>query len=306
MKILIVDDNDAIAKTLLDLFTIRDENNEVMIASNGAAALEKFSTFKPDIVLLDIAMPVMDGIETLEKILRADKDANVIMCSAVGSHTRMEQCINLGAKAYIEKPFDGEEVLATINNVLIDNPEKIKAMAAFSRAAAKMGSSINKITEKNTIVVLNDIEIHSVARQHLTHHDAGNIRTGFNISDDDKFKIDIDENSIGFTSEDGQKKNSKIISIINKKDLYTIFLGNESNSQIIDNESSVFQELFNIIHNNIATELDDSLHLDVNLTPARNFNENIDSELNNRSFITTKFEINSDGNKIPLQTYLWF
>ena len=129
MKVLVVEDNKPIVDVLCDIFNSQKDRFEVMIAYNGASGLEKYDSFKPDVVLLDVAMPVMDGIETLEKMIQLDINAKVIMLTAVGSHERMEKCLKIGASAFIEKPFNTEQILSTVNSVLIDSSEKRNVMA---------------------------------------------------------------------------------------------------------------------------------------------------------------------------------
>jgi len=188
--------------------------------------------------------------------------------------------------------------------VLIDDPKKRVALTAFSRASTKMTNSITKITERTVTVALQDLEIHS-SSQNFSQIDAQNIRTGFNIKDD-KCTLEVLDGYLGFSNEDSEKKNSKIISIINKNNLYKIFLGKDAEKLTINNEDNVFLELFNIVHNNITTELADTLHIDFNLLPTRKFDANIDSQIATLGFITVRFEINNDGEKYLLETYLWF
>jgi len=304
MKILVVDDNSAIRDSIVEIFSLEDDSYEMIVADNGAAALEKFSSNKPDVVLLDIAMPVMDGIDTLVRILKQDRYANVIMISAQGSHTNVEKCLELGATTFIEKPFTNDEILAAVKNALTDDPKKRAALTAFSRASTKMTNSITKLTERIITVSLQDLEIHS-SNQNFSQVDVQNIGTGFNIKVD-KCTLEVLDGYLGFANEDSEKKNSKIISIINKNNLYKIFLGKDAEKLTINNEDIVFQELFNIIHNNITTELVDTLHIDFNLLPTRKFDANIDSQSPGLSFITVRFEINSDGEKYTLETYVWF
>jgi len=118
--------------------------------------------------------------------------------------------------------------------------------------------------------------------------------------------LEVLDGYLGFANEDSEKKDSKIISIINKNNLYKIFLGKDAEKITIKNEDNVFQELFNIVHNNIITEIVDTLNIEFHLLPTRKFNANIDSQVASLGFITVRFEINNDGEKYPLETYLWF
>jgi len=79
-------------------------------AENGAIAIEKYKVLKPDIVTLDITMPIMDGLEALKNIKAFDKNAKVIMISAMGQETIVREAIMLGAIGFVIKPFIQETI----------------------------------------------------------------------------------------------------------------------------------------------------------------------------------------------------
>ena len=87
-------------------------------AANGIEAVRKFIEVKPDVVLLDITMPEMNGIEALKRIKEADPKAKIIICSAMGQQTMLAQAIQYGAKDFIVKPFEEARLVAAIQNVL--------------------------------------------------------------------------------------------------------------------------------------------------------------------------------------------
>ena len=87
-------------------------------AVDGADAVEKFNSLKPDLVLMDLTMPNMDGLEALKAIRAADGNANVVMCSAMGQETMVIDAIRSGAKDFIVKPFKGERVLKTVTSIV--------------------------------------------------------------------------------------------------------------------------------------------------------------------------------------------
>ena len=87
-------------------------------ASNGAEAVKHFTTLRPDLVLLDIMMPVMDGLQALRMILQLDKDAKVIMTTSVaGVGEKASEAFRLGACAIISKPFEAADIAKTIDSV---------------------------------------------------------------------------------------------------------------------------------------------------------------------------------------------
>ena len=87
-------------------------------AENGVRAVEKYNELKPDLVLMDITMPEMDGIQALKNIKAADSGAKVIMCSAMGQQAMVIESIQAGAKDFIVKPFQADRVLEAVKKVL--------------------------------------------------------------------------------------------------------------------------------------------------------------------------------------------
>ena len=87
-------------------------------AENGLKAVEKYNETKPDLVMMDITMPEMDGIQALKKIKEADPAANIIMCSAMGQQAMVIEAIQSGAKDFIVKPFQAERVLEAVKKVV--------------------------------------------------------------------------------------------------------------------------------------------------------------------------------------------
>ena len=87
-------------------------------AENGLKAVEKYKEVKPDLVMMDITMPEMDGIQALKKIKEEDPSATVIMCSAMGQQAMVIESIQSGAKDFIVKPFDKDRVLEAVKKAV--------------------------------------------------------------------------------------------------------------------------------------------------------------------------------------------
>jgi len=88
-------------------------------AGDGEEALRKYIDLKPDMVTMDVVMPVMDGISAARNILAADAEAKIIMCSALGQQTLVFEAINAGAKDYIVKPYSPERVVEILGRFAI-------------------------------------------------------------------------------------------------------------------------------------------------------------------------------------------
>ena len=111
---------DAAAFMRMMIKDIRTKNgyNVAGEAENGLKAVEKYNEVKPDLVLMDITMPEMDGIQALKKIKASDPGAMVIMCSAMGQQAMVIESIQAGAKDFIVKPFQAERVLEAVKKVV--------------------------------------------------------------------------------------------------------------------------------------------------------------------------------------------
>ena len=116
-NILICDDAAFMRMMIKDILT-KNGYNIVGEAENGAKAVEKYAELKPDLVLMDITMPEMDGIEALKKIKAADANASIIMCSAMGQQAMVIESIQAGAKDFIVKPFQAERVIEAVKKVV--------------------------------------------------------------------------------------------------------------------------------------------------------------------------------------------
>ena len=116
-RILLIDDSAFVVKQLQQIFV--SENYKVVgTAENGEEGVLMYKEHKPDLVTLDITMPKMDGITALTKIMEFDKEAKVVMVSALGKEDMVKKALLAGAKNYITKPLDRKKVLERIKMVL--------------------------------------------------------------------------------------------------------------------------------------------------------------------------------------------
>ena len=115
-KILVVDDAAFMRMRCSKLLT--EVGYEVIEASNGVEAVEKYKEVNPDGVLLDITMPKMDGIVTLQEIKKLDPNAQVAMVTAMGQRAMVMSALKAGAIDFVVKPFDGPRVLSTVEKLL--------------------------------------------------------------------------------------------------------------------------------------------------------------------------------------------
>ncbi len=116
-KILIVDDAAFMRMMIKEVLT-KNGFEVVGEAENGARAVEQFNALSPDLVIMDITMPEVNGIEALKMIKAAKADAKVIMCSAMGQQAMVIEAIQAGAKDFIVKPFQADRVCDAVRKVL--------------------------------------------------------------------------------------------------------------------------------------------------------------------------------------------
>jgi two-component system nitrogen regulation response regulator NtrX len=149
--ILVVDDEESILDTLSSI--LEDEGHDVITASSGESAMSKFIENPPDIILLDVWMPGMDGIETLKSIREKNRDVCVIMISGHSSIDTAVHAIKLGAYDFLEKPLSLDKVLILIRRALemqMLEKENIELRTGMARKWEIVGESpkMNELKDK--------------------------------------------------------------------------------------------------------------------------------------------------------------
>ena len=116
-KILMADDAAFMRKVIKDTLS-KNGFTDLYEAVDGADAVAKYDEVHPDLVILDITMPNMDGLEALKAIKAKNPAANVIMCSAMGQEAMVMDAIKSGAKDFIVKPFKPDRIMKTVTAIL--------------------------------------------------------------------------------------------------------------------------------------------------------------------------------------------
>ncbi len=115
--VLIVDDA-AFMRMMIKEILGKNGYDIVGEAENGVKAVERYKELKPELVIMDITMPEMDGIEAVKEIKSVDDSSKIIMCSAMGQQAMVIESIQAGAKDFIVKPFQAERVLEAVKKVI--------------------------------------------------------------------------------------------------------------------------------------------------------------------------------------------
>lgn len=116
-KILLVDDAAFMRMMIKDTLT-KNGYTDLYEAADGLQAVEKYNEIQPDLVIMDITMPNMDGLEALKAIKGKDPNAMIVMCSAMGQEAMVIEAIKTGAKDFIVKPFKPERILKTVEGLI--------------------------------------------------------------------------------------------------------------------------------------------------------------------------------------------
>ncbi|MCI9198365.1 MAG: response regulator [Lachnospiraceae bacterium] len=116
-KILLVDDAAFMRMMVKDTLT-KAGYTDLYEAADGLQAVETYAEIQPDLVIMDITMPNMDGLEALKAIKGKDPNAVVVMCSAMGQESMVIEAIKSGAKDFIVKPFKPDRILKTVSSIV--------------------------------------------------------------------------------------------------------------------------------------------------------------------------------------------
>lgn len=116
-RVLVADDAAFMRQMIREI--IEPEGFEVVgEATDGLEVVETYQKLHPDLVMLDIVMPKCSGIDALRRILAADRSARIVMCSALGQESLVQEALQAGARGFIVKPFKPDAVVATLRKVL--------------------------------------------------------------------------------------------------------------------------------------------------------------------------------------------
>ncbi len=160
-RILVVDDEPGIRRYLQA--NLEDEGYTVLVATDGPEALKAFEMEQPDLVVLDITMPGMDGFEVCRRI-REWSQTPIMMLSARGNVDDKVKCLNLGADDYITKPFDPDEVLQKVRTAI----QSWRQLSQKRDSQTKLRESITEQTERMRQQF--DELVMSLAREHKLLH----------------------------------------------------------------------------------------------------------------------------------------
>jgi two-component system alkaline phosphatase synthesis response regulator PhoP len=148
-KVLIIEDELALQQTIK--LNLELENYEVGVCSSGATALSAIHQFNPDLILLDIMLPVLDGIEIYKQLKELKSNTPVIFLTAKNNVQDKIEGLKLGADDYITKPFDLEELLLRVQNVLKRNYPKKNEINTFTFGGCEVNFATFQVITKQGV-----------------------------------------------------------------------------------------------------------------------------------------------------------
>jgi len=146
MARILVADDDADIRQLV-IYALADQGHEVSVAKDGLEAVEHIQESPPDLLILDVMMPELDGYQVLETL--GEKGllelTKVLVLTAKGSERDWKQGYDLGAHRYMTKPFDPDELLAEVSDILTSTPEQLAAKREQEQDRANLLSQLESI-----------------------------------------------------------------------------------------------------------------------------------------------------------------
>ena len=292
MKVLAVDDSISTLRLIKDALSL--ENISVETAMNGAEALDKYAKFKPNLVILDVSMPIMDGYETLTKIVKFDKNAKIIMLTVEEHWPLVERCLSRGAIGYISKPFKIEELINTIHDPW--HYDDKNTVTLFSLACNKIQNSLQKMYDEKLFLKLDKIQLVSNLPQMIS---PANTQIMVVQQVTEKPQLQLPTSSLCFVTEITGQIHGLILSHADKEHCNNFI---RKNSYLRIDDVNAAKEFFNIINSKIFSTIADMSGLIINMEVIQQY----DASLNIESFVH-ELKINytiNDGIQIPIETHL--
>jgi len=301
MKILLVDDYKSATEDLSRFFKLQGEQYQVETTDNGANALDKYSKFKPDVVVLDLAMPVMSGGETLDKLLRLDENARVIIASASESKENLEHYLKKGALGFISKPYSPQKLLEKIDDVLIFSKSNRELVTLFSLVTDQTKIALRDIVGTDVSLVMKDVET-------LTNNQSNVFSSSFTPSTivrvpkiEEPVHIEVAPKNLGVVTEFEGRTDGSVVSFISQDDFHAL----TGRDAITGKGKEDFLEFFNIINSKLVSQLADSTHFKLDTKPPRLYEKDKDSRVEGKDLTKASYEISWNGRTIPFVEYVW-
>ncbi len=293
MKILVVDDSELILRQTTN--TLTSAGFEVETAGDGAEAFSKYFKIKPDVVLLDLVMPLMNGYETLSKILGKDKDAKIIINSSSEDEKSLMSCIERGAIGYIVKPCRPEELLNSITIASCHHDKNI--LCLFLTARNKIEVVIQKLFTDASIILREVEVIRDSIPPFKMFAGSDQYSTIRAVPEPIELKIEAPPNTTCYVTEVSGECHAKIVTLINNEHLTIL------NTQLTSKDGPI--DFFDIINLKMLSTISDIKNMRLVPEPTRQYDQAIDKDFHPKEMAKGRFTLATLTCKIPLELQIW-
>ena len=294
---LIVDDNQSITIMLSEM--LDSEDYEIEVASDGYQAMHKILSFNPALVILDLAMPGMSGIDTLSKIRENNPNTKVIIASAHDDDQTKSFCLKHGAADYLVKPYNEVDVLNKVKNVLAGTKYGPTENIYFSRIIEKLGQNFEGIFGKNQHIEFQTAQlkkyptVQNLSLGNSTIHNADSTIPTFEIPHEQR----------GFTTEISGFVTGSIITVVPNKFIEMIESYSGDGRGI--GKPDGLMEFFNILNGAVLSATGNFLHVQINSSPVRPYDIQKDKTITNMDLMELSYTFELEGKKSWFTIYLW-
>jgi len=273
---------------------------EVETANDGAMALSVYDVFKPDLVFLDMNMPVMDGKEALKKILQTNENAKIVMLTAVEDYDSIQYCLQNGAVGYLIKPFEVKDLINMIENSLKFYNKN--STTFFTIVRNKLEGNIRKLLDPASSISLKDVKTIQNEKPVQTPQ-YNSIASVPEIKK--PLEIELPQGYTGYVSEFGGQQNGMVIAFIKNENTLLVGIPLDISSENGCSEDlSDTKEFFNILNQKIISEFSNITHLKLIRENIREYDESKDKATSWNEIIKATLNITSKGNMIPIEFLL--
>jgi len=306
MKILIVDDNASITKMFSKMLSMQADY-ETEVANNGYQALDKMLSFKPKVVILDLAMPGMSGEDTLVKIKEIDPNTKVIIASAHANQKTINFCLKNGASGYITKPCSSDDLFNTIKKVLVSGKYGQDENIFLRTLNEKLEQNFQKAFGENQRIEFQVSQLKKRASPQTAYGDASEKMHGstrdvlahqFQVP-----TLEIPSEQKAFTTEMEGKVDGYVISVVPQKFIEMIQSFSRDGISI-EGEVGIM-EFFNVINGTVLNAIGDFLHDTMKPKPVRYFDNQIDKAVNNKDLMEINYTFELGDRNTWFTIYLW-
>ena len=299
MKILIVDDNPGITKMLSQILDL-ENSYETEIAHNGYQAMDKMLSFNPTVVILDLSMPGMSGLDTLSKIMEINPNTKVIIASAHDDEKTKDFCLKNGASGYITKPYTPSDVLNEIKTVLVGGKYGSNENIFLTGINEKLEQNFEGIFGKNQHIEFQTAQLKKSPSVQNTSLNASETMRG---SQSKVPTVDIPDEQRGFTTEISGHTSGSIVTVVPDKFIEMIqsFSGDVVGIEGTDG----LMEFFNILNGAVLSATGNFLHVQIKSNPVRPYDNQKDKTVKDMDLMEINYTLELGDRNTWFTIYLW-